>query len=288
MPQFKFNHLFTSLLITLLTCGAVMHTALAQTTAANPNLATVGRIIVLEGQGWLIHQDETRERLAVGLPVLRGDQVQTQDGSSSQIGFNDDSVVTVRPASRLGIEDFAWNPESGTGRAVLELFTGAFRAISGLIAKRAPETYQVKTPVALIGVRGTDFGARYCADEECKIDLNGDTLTLSEGIYIGVLEGEIESQSPGDTRRVKAGEAIYQKDAQSAARSVQNLPGMVFTAAEIASYRSSSSGSGSTSQPEPDFSAFITDSTGKIIRDGFGRCVRSSTYSGDHNVANCR
>ncbi len=281
MPAFKFPLPVTSMLVTLLACSAWIQTAVAQTAATNAPLETVGRIIVLEGQGWLIHQDETRERLAVGLPVLRGDQVQTEGDSSSQIGFDDKSVVTVRPASRVGIEDFAWNPEEGTGQAVLELFMGAFRAVTGLIAERKPEAYNVKTPVALIGVRGTDFGARYCADQECSIPVDGDTLTLSEGIYIGVLDGEIVAQSPGDTRRVKAGEAIYQKNAQSNARSIQNLPGLVFTAAEIASYQSSA-------PPTPNLTAFIRDTAGKILRDSYGQCLRSGSYVPAHNVADCQ
>ncbi len=281
MPAFKFPLPVTTLLITLLAYSACMQTAVAQNPVRNTQLETVGRIIVLEGQGWLIHQDETRERLAVGLPVLRGDQVQTESESSSQISFDDKSVVTVRPASKIGIEDFAWNPGEGTGRAVLELFMGAFRAVTGLIAERKPETYNVKTPVALIGVRGTDFGARYCAEQECSIAVDGDTLTLSEGIYIGVLDGEIATQSPGAKRRVKAGEAIYQKDAQSSARSIQNLPGLVFTAAEIASYQSSA-------PPTPNLTAFIRDTAGKILRDRYGQCLRSGSYVPDHNVAECQ
>jgi hypothetical protein len=58
---------------------------------------------------------------------------------------------------------------SGASRAVFRLLKGGFRAISGLIGKINHDEYQVTTPVATIGIRGTDYLAVIC-DATCALD----------------------------------------------------------------------------------------------------------------------
>ena len=58
---------------------------------------------------------------------------------------------------------------------------GGLRTVTGLIGKRKPNSFQVDTPIASIGIRGTDFIARICADNECSSE-EADTIDNNFGI----------------------------------------------------------------------------------------------------------
>ena len=55
----------------------------------------------------------------------------------------------------------------GDDAATLSLVSGGLRVITGAMAKTNPENYKVRTPVALMGVRGTEFAIMLCGDDIC-------------------------------------------------------------------------------------------------------------------------
>ena len=59
--------------------------------------------------------------------------------------------------------------QNGASRAFFSLLKGGFRSISGLIGKVNHDEYQVTTPVATIGIRGTDYLVVIC-DATCATD----------------------------------------------------------------------------------------------------------------------
>ena len=256
----------------------------ASSTNADSSSATlqlsIGSIISLQGQGWLIHSDETREKLRVDLSIKQGDSIHTAPQSKAEIKFLDGSSITVKASSQVNIEQYRWDEKNKKGYSVFEFIKGAFRALSGLIAKDDADNYEFKTPVATIGVRGTDFGARYCENHTCITQVDENSLTLSQGVYIGVLDGQIVVRSRNSEAIVDAGQAIYQKDADTPAMPVQNLPGLIFSTAELRTY--------TTEAKLPFYAAFILDSTGNPLKDSFGNCIRSSLYRNDHAVAECQ
>src|SRR5690606_26622616 len=74
--------------------------------------------------------------------------------------------------------------------AFFRLLKGGFRAVTGLIGKNDRERFRVRTPVATIGIRGTDFEARLC-DGDC-FDI---TPIPQDGLYTGVFSGGINLTS---------------------------------------------------------------------------------------------
>lgn len=59
--------------------------------------------------------------------------------------------------------------QNGASRAIFSLLKGGFRTVSGLIGKINHDEYQVATPVATIGIRGTDYLVVIC-DSVCATD----------------------------------------------------------------------------------------------------------------------
>jgi hypothetical protein len=111
--------------------------------------------------------------LTQGDPVYVEDQVTTGDKSFAILQFIDGAKVTVRPNSKIIIEQYVFNG-GDQDAATLNLVEGGLRIITGAMAKSQPENYKVKTPVALMGVRGTEFSIMLCGDQICDEEAGAD------------------------------------------------------------------------------------------------------------------
>ena len=98
--------------------------------------------------------------------IYVNDEIMTTNRSFVVLQFEDGAKVTVRPDSTLIIEQYLYNGDAGD-EAELNLVSGGLRVITGAMAKNNPENYKVRTPVALMGVRGTEFSVMLCGDEIC-------------------------------------------------------------------------------------------------------------------------
>jgi hypothetical protein len=96
-----------------------------------------------------------------GSPIMPGDRLDTADGGHLHIKFIDGALVSIRPGSRLWVQDYRYDPEHVTRSLVrFKLEYGVARAISGAAAEGARERFRLNTPLVAIGVRGTDFVVR--------------------------------------------------------------------------------------------------------------------------------
>jgi len=95
---------------------------------------------------------------ARGLTVQVGDRIETERGGHVHVRFVDGAYVSVRPGSRLFVEAYRYDPAKPQENAVrFRLEAGVVRAISGELAEKARDRFRLNTPIAAIGVRGTDF-----------------------------------------------------------------------------------------------------------------------------------
>ena len=246
----------------------------------------IGTLVEFSGQGWLIGIDQMRKALTSGITVFEGESILTGPQSKARIEFVDGSSITLRPSSQVNIDEFRWDAEQLIGRSILSFIKGAFRAVSGLIADNNPDDQEMKTLVGAIGIRGTDYGARLCQQQTCVVESGDQQLTLAEGIYIGVLQGSIAVQSDDRETLVNDGEAIYQKDADSKPEPVDNIPGLIFDAEELQSYGISTETT-APDKPSPYYDAFWLDREGRVLRDRWGRCIRTRNYRDNHYVPEC-
>ena len=93
-----------------------------------------------------------------GTALQVGDSIQTQTNGHAHIRFVDGALVSVRPSSTMRIVEYqfdAANPAASVVR--FQLDQGVVRAISGRAAEAAKDKFRLNTPLAAIGVRGTDF-----------------------------------------------------------------------------------------------------------------------------------
>jgi hypothetical protein len=119
---------------------------------------SVGEVSFVLGKAWIEKPGAGRERVTVGTKVGVFDKIETDSNAHVHVRFIDNGLLAVRPYSTLEIERYDYNPANPEDSAVkLNVTEGEARSISGEAAHKARENYRINTPIAAIGVRGTDF-----------------------------------------------------------------------------------------------------------------------------------
>ena len=93
----------------------------------------------------------------VGLAVHMKDQLHTGAEGRLQVTFQDHTVLTLGEDANLVIDRYVFDPDRGIGDALLRATQGAFRFAAGQLKEMRSKTITVSTPLAEIGVRGTEF-----------------------------------------------------------------------------------------------------------------------------------
>ena len=118
--------------------------------------AEIGQIKVVKGQVAI-------ERQGKPVPATVGTRLQTADvlktGADGSVGItmDDESLLSAGPNSTLSLDRYAFDATTGQGRFDTSLNKGTLAVISGRIAKQSPDAMTVRTPTAILGVRGTEF-----------------------------------------------------------------------------------------------------------------------------------
>jgi hypothetical protein len=98
--------------------------------------------------------------VAIGDHVYRSDTLLTGPRSSVGVTFSDNSLMALGPFSRLSLDLFRFDAATHAGAFDVTLHRGALAVKSGQIVRQSPEAMRVRTPAALLGVRGTEFVVR--------------------------------------------------------------------------------------------------------------------------------
>lgn len=186
----------------------IMLSAWGSLYAAEP----AGRVLILQGSAVAVRGNQEIP-LARGTTIESGDLLKVADSSSMQVRFTDESVVALRANSQYKIDDYKFSEKGDSDRSIFLLLKGGMRTITGLIGKRNPDAYQVRSTTATIGIRGTHFTAVNCASD-CS---NADGSKAEDGLYGGVTDGRI-------VVRNSAGETEFSRDQYFQVTSNNALP----------------------------------------------------------------
>jgi hypothetical protein len=129
---------------------------LAALIATTAHAADAGKVKVVKGNA-TIERDGKRIPATVGAPVRVGDTIVTGDDGSIGLTFQDDSLLSTGPNSALSIDRFVFDSTTHKGEFDSSLKRGTLAAVSGKLVKEQPESMRVRTPAAIMGVRGTEF-----------------------------------------------------------------------------------------------------------------------------------
>lgn len=160
----------------------------------------VGEVTRLVGDVEVVRPDRPFTPFT-GMKVCMGDRFVTGPASIAELRLRDGSLITVGKGSDFTIRQYRIYRDQ-PNEALFDLAKGAFRAVTGFMTRRA-HRYEVRTAVATIGVRGTDFWGGYGLTE------NGlDVIMLQgKGVYVQTDSGTVELDQPGLGTTVRPGEA---------------------------------------------------------------------------------
>ena len=124
--------------------------------AAAAGAADIGQIKVAKGQVAIERQGKAVPA-TVGARLQTSDVVKTSADGSVGITMDDNSLLSAGPNSVLSLDRYAFDATTNQGRFDTSLNKGTLAVISGRIAKQSPDAMTVRTPTAILGVRGTEF-----------------------------------------------------------------------------------------------------------------------------------
>ncbi|MEQ8194620.1 MAG: FecR family protein [Rhodospirillales bacterium] len=131
------------------------------------------------------------KELGVGSVVSVGDRIVTGPNARVEMRMLDQSVITLGENSEFIIESYLFDREKGIGKVLLKVAVGTFRAVTGGIGTVREKSFALNTPVATIGIRGTDFWGGPL-DGIYNIALLG-----GEAIYVENTGGRVEIDQVG-------------------------------------------------------------------------------------------
>jgi len=114
----------------------------------------IGSVISYSGSVWAVSGTSQRQ-LSEGAPVYKGEEIVTEADSNVEIKFIDDSVLGQGADSAVVLNDYVFSGEDSL--LDFRMVRGVLRMASGEIVKENPENFNLSTPLATIGIRGTEI-----------------------------------------------------------------------------------------------------------------------------------
>lgn len=127
---------------------------------------SAGTVAFSNGAATVVYANGNREPLSRGMTLSEKDTIRTGPSGLAQIRFTDGAYISIQRNTVFKIDEYAYSGKSeaatgsgqDTNKGFFSLVTGGFRAITGFLGVK---NYRVKTPVATIGIRGTEYFAEY-------------------------------------------------------------------------------------------------------------------------------
>ena len=116
---------------------------------------TIGAVSRIQGETSRTRGGATRA-LGLNASVLLNEVVSTGEAARLEVTFTDGTQVTLGEKAELTLDTFVFNPAAGSGMIKFGV-VGTFRFLSGQVSKLASSDVSVTTPVATLGIRGTEF-----------------------------------------------------------------------------------------------------------------------------------
>ena len=149
----------------------------------------------------------------MGESVHEGDRLLLQSGRA-KVRLLDGSQLFLQDGTDVRLDALHFrNDETNVGSRVIELGRGGLRLISGLLKPDVTAAHpDIRTPVAVIGLRGTDTVLHYCEEASCSTSRG----ELPGGLLTGLAEGAIDLGNDAGLAPMLQGDVYKVADAASA------------------------------------------------------------------------
>ena len=148
--------------------------------------------VVRQVQGTLANNVRT---LKTQDDVLQNEIIKTAADSASEMVFKDDTTLTIGPNAEVVLDTFVFDPDPAKGKIIINQTIGTIRFVSGKLAQQA---YEIRTPTATIGIRGTVFTVTVAANGTTTVSVTQGTVAVTNaaGVSQSVGSGFSSTVSP--------------------------------------------------------------------------------------------
>lgn len=131
---------------------------------------------------------------ALGDQVFSGTTLTTAANGRVEVVFSDTTRLIVGGDSTFVVTNFEYEygEDHKVEKAFFQLVKGAFRMVTSELIDNSPDAFGVNTPLAVVGIRGTDFWAGYLSPEEIDI-----VMLAGKGVVVTSMGGVTEISEPG-------------------------------------------------------------------------------------------
>jgi len=124
--------------------------------AAPSHAADIGQVKIVKGEV-SIERDKQSAPATAGARLQASDILKTGADGSVGVTMSDNSLLSAGPNSILSFDRYEFDSTTNQGKFDASLKRGSLSVVSGRIAKQSAEAMTVRTPAAILGVRGTEF-----------------------------------------------------------------------------------------------------------------------------------
>lgn len=143
-----------------------------------------GAITSVKGSARVGNQPATENQ-----QVAPGSVITTGPDAQVVVRFDDGQRVVLGQNTEFKVVDYRFNAANpSTDRMVFDLLRGGARFVTGVLGRRSQSAFQMRTPQATIGIRGTDFMA-----------------VIVNPLYLSVTQGAIAANTSAGTAAFGAG-----------------------------------------------------------------------------------
>lgn len=159
--------------------------------AVSPGLAAeAGRVVFASGTVTLYAADGRARPALRGEAIHEGETIVSAAASLAQLRMVDNTTIALKPDTRLRFDEYHYEPEKAREKGFMSLVRGGFRTVTGAIGKLRRDAYRITTPLASIGIRGTDHEPMHIPEPAA-----GETPVGPPGTYDRVRSGQIVMQN---------------------------------------------------------------------------------------------
>lgn len=125
--------------------------------------APIAQVKKVSGQVAILRSGE-RLPVKIGDPLYEKDVVETATDGGIGITFIDNTVFSAGPDSQISLDEFQFDSNNFRGSMLTDMRKGTLSVVSGDIARSSPGALKIRTPTAVLGVRGTTFAVQVYGD----------------------------------------------------------------------------------------------------------------------------
>ncbi len=119
----------------------------------------IGMVKTAKGK---VHIERGKQIIPVspGTMLLESDVLVTLEDGAMGIIFKDNSVLSLGEETRIALTEYEFDPAVSRVGFIADMLKGTMTYLTGIIGHLNPESVEIRTPSAIIGIRGTHLAIK--------------------------------------------------------------------------------------------------------------------------------